>query len=225
MARALPRTPIEPGGSGLARLALEAPLVARGGDRVVLRSYSPVTTIGGGIVLDPVPPLRRAAWPAELRSPDVQVRLQALLARRPAGIHEQALPQLSGLPPRSAAACAQETPGTRRAGGIWVLDRTVGELSARALELVRRFHRARPAERGLPLETLRRSLRAPAPVVEAVVQRVHFNLSVAPGAAQGSMLPVTPSLTSTCIVCSSIAATRSVHVRSRRQSPMMASRF
>ena len=67
--------------------------------------------IGGGIVLDPVPPLRRAAWPAELRSPDVQVRLQALLARRPAGIHEQALPQLSGLPPRSAAACAQDRSG------------------------------------------------------------------------------------------------------------------
>jgi selenocysteine-specific elongation factor len=172
MARALPRTPIEPGGSGLARLVLEAPLVARGGDRFVLRSYSPVTTIAGGIVLDPAPPLRRAAWPDGLRSPEDQVRLQALLARRPAGIREEALPQLSGLPPRAAAACAQQTPGTRRAGGIWVLDQTMRELSTRALELVRRFHRARPTERGLPLETLRRSLRAPPPVVEAVLDEL-----------------------------------------------------
>src|SRR2546430_10982261 len=34
---------------------LEAPLVARGEDRFVLRSFSPVTTVGGGVVLDPLP--------------------------------------------------------------------------------------------------------------------------------------------------------------------------
>jgi len=172
MARVLPREPIEPGGCGLARLALEAPVVARGGDRFVLRSYSPVTTVGGGIVLDPVPPLRRAAWPEGLRSPEHRGRFRALLARRPAGIGEQALPQLLGLPPRAASGCARETPDARSAGGIWVLEETMRELAARALDLVRRFHRARPSERGLPLETLRRSLRAPAPVVEAVLEEL-----------------------------------------------------
>src|SRR5207245_464186 len=44
-----------PGERGLVRLVLERPLVARGGDRFVLRSFSPVTTIGGGVVLDPFP--------------------------------------------------------------------------------------------------------------------------------------------------------------------------
>src|SRR5437660_6408937 len=47
---------IPPGGSGTVRLVLEQPLVARGGDRFVLRSFSPVTTIGGGVVLDPFSP-------------------------------------------------------------------------------------------------------------------------------------------------------------------------
>src|SRR6266568_4439731 len=42
----------------LGRQVLERPLVARGGDRFVLRSFSPVTTIGGGVVLDPFPPAR-----------------------------------------------------------------------------------------------------------------------------------------------------------------------
>ena len=56
LARVYPRGVIPPGGSGMARLALEGPLVARGGDRFVLRSYSPVITIGGGRVLDPLPP-------------------------------------------------------------------------------------------------------------------------------------------------------------------------
>ncbi|MFL5403294.1 MAG: selenocysteine-specific translation elongation factor, partial [Gemmatimonadales bacterium] len=59
MARVLPRSPIPPGGIGVARLSLESPLVVRAQDRFVIRSYSPVTTIGGGRVLDPLPPRRR----------------------------------------------------------------------------------------------------------------------------------------------------------------------
>src|SRR5207248_2494869 len=55
LARAIQTAAIAP---GQRRLALETPLVARGGDRFVLRSFSPVTTIGGGVVLDPFPPAR-----------------------------------------------------------------------------------------------------------------------------------------------------------------------
>src|SRR2546422_756652 len=55
LARAMPARPIAPGERGPVRLMLETPLVARGGDRFVLRSFSPFTTIGGGIVLDPFP--------------------------------------------------------------------------------------------------------------------------------------------------------------------------
>ncbi|MCH8146141.1 MAG: selenocysteine-specific translation elongation factor, partial [Gemmatimonadetes bacterium] len=46
---------IPPGGSGVVRLRLESPLVCRWGDRGVLRSYSPVTTVGGFVVVDPWP--------------------------------------------------------------------------------------------------------------------------------------------------------------------------
>jgi selenocysteine-specific elongation factor len=42
----------------LARLVLEDPLVARGGDRFVIRIPSPARTIGGGEILDPYPPRR-----------------------------------------------------------------------------------------------------------------------------------------------------------------------
>jgi selenocysteine-specific elongation factor len=47
------------GESSLARLHLEAPLVARPGDRLVLRSYSPMLTVAGGVVLDPRSPARQ----------------------------------------------------------------------------------------------------------------------------------------------------------------------
>jgi selenocysteine-specific elongation factor len=47
---------LEPGGRGFARLRLESPAAMTRGDRIVLRSYSPVTTIAGGAILDPDAP-------------------------------------------------------------------------------------------------------------------------------------------------------------------------
>ena len=50
---------VAPGGSALAQLRLEAPVVAARGDRFVIRSYSPSHTIGGGAVIEPVAQKRR----------------------------------------------------------------------------------------------------------------------------------------------------------------------
>ena len=49
---------LRPGGAGWVQLRLEEPVVARGGDRFVVRAYSPVTTIGGGAVAESHPPKR-----------------------------------------------------------------------------------------------------------------------------------------------------------------------
>ncbi len=50
--------PIPPGGTGYAELRLETPTAVRRLDRLVLRRFSPVTTLGGAVVLDASP--RRA---------------------------------------------------------------------------------------------------------------------------------------------------------------------
>ena len=46
-------TVLKPGESCFAQLELEQPLTAMPGDRVILRFYSPMFTIGGGTILDP----------------------------------------------------------------------------------------------------------------------------------------------------------------------------
>ncbi|MHB8908451.1 MAG: selenocysteine-specific translation elongation factor [Syntrophales bacterium] len=51
----LDRDEMEPGSEAYAQLVLEAPLAVVAGDRFVVRSYSPVTTVGGGTVIDPLP--------------------------------------------------------------------------------------------------------------------------------------------------------------------------
>jgi selenocysteine-specific elongation factor len=51
--------PLTPGQSGWVQIRLEKPLVARVGDRFVIRAYSPVTTIGGGVVAEADAPKRK----------------------------------------------------------------------------------------------------------------------------------------------------------------------
>ncbi len=46
---------LKPGETALVQFRLEKPLVAHRQDRFILRSYSPVTTVGGGIVIDHLP--------------------------------------------------------------------------------------------------------------------------------------------------------------------------
>jgi selenocysteine-specific elongation factor len=166
MGRVLPRAPIPPGGFGLARLSLETPVVARAEDRFVLRSFSPVSTIGGGRVLDPLPSRRRSRWPAELSARDPQARFRAVLERRPAGVSGSMLPLLLGVPRGVADAAAHREPLARRVSHWWFRQSAVEEAGGRALARLKEHHRQHPSSWGMPLETLRRSLHAPEPLVE-----------------------------------------------------------
>ncbi len=51
----LDRDELAPGETAYAQLGLEEPAVVMTGDRFVIRSYSPVTTIGGGLLVDALP--------------------------------------------------------------------------------------------------------------------------------------------------------------------------
>ena len=63
----LDRDEMEPGAEGYAQLVLERPLAAVAGDRFVIRSYSPVTTIGGGGIVDPLPAKHKRSAEAVLQ--------------------------------------------------------------------------------------------------------------------------------------------------------------
>jgi selenocysteine-specific elongation factor len=79
-------------GGGLWQARLEQPLLARAGDRVVVRSIAPPDTLGGGVVLDPA--ARRHG-----RRDDVLARLERLRRGEP-----EPAPQPSLAPPPPAAA-------------------------------------------------------------------------------------------------------------------------
>lgn len=78
---------VEPGETRLARLKLARPVVLLPGDRFVLRMGLPISTIGGGLVLDahPLAHLRKAKtaeWLRELRAASREQRVWLRIARR-----------------------------------------------------------------------------------------------------------------------------------------------
>jgi selenocysteine-specific elongation factor len=82
------RNQLEPGGRAFAQVRLEEPLAPRYDDRFIVRSYSPVYTIGGGTVLDALPPRRTSLRPSErelldaLATHDLSGAATGLLASR-----------------------------------------------------------------------------------------------------------------------------------------------
>jgi len=68
----LDREELLPGDSAFCQLNLESPLIALRGDHYVIRFYSPMITIGGGIVIDPLPVKHKRYREEVLQSLDVK---------------------------------------------------------------------------------------------------------------------------------------------------------
>ena len=169
LARVSPVRPIAPGESGLARLACEAPLLALGGDRFVIRSYSPVTTVGGGMVLDPLPPRRRPAWPDGLDAASPTIRARALVARHPSGVSSGLLALRAGAPAADLDTVLRDDPALRRVDDAWIFAAEVTAAGARALAAIADYHRLHPSLPGMPVETLRRATHRKADLADAAL--------------------------------------------------------
>jgi selenocysteine-specific elongation factor len=170
-ARVVARGGLAPGGTASCRIVTDEPLVARAGDRFVLRSASPMTTIGGGVVLDPQPPARRARpWAAPHQS--APERLALVVAEADAtGVEESALAVRLGVHPREVPALLDAADGalSRRGGRVFaaaVLDALRGRLARAVADGLARA----PLSPGLSLQAVRASLRAPPELVDAVLR-------------------------------------------------------
>jgi selenocysteine-specific elongation factor len=176
LARVVQVRSIAPGATGLARLILEAPLVARGGDRFVLRSYSPVATIGGGVVLDPFPERRpRLRQRLLAAAQDPADRLLALAEEAGlAGLAVQGLAVRLGMRPDQVSAVIPALgTGLLTLGDTVVARGAVAVEAGRLADVVRRYHKEHPLDPGMSLQALRAAVAAPAPapaILDAVLE-------------------------------------------------------
>jgi selenocysteine-specific elongation factor len=179
MARVRPyqREPVPPGGAATALLLLEKPIVPAVGDRLVLRAFSPVTTIGGGEVLARTPPWTRGPARAErgallagLVDAQGPARVAAVLrAADVRGVAEAALPLETGLD-RDALGAIVSGDQVERHGGRWFVRAVRERVMAGIAEKVARRHETHPLEPGLALPAARRAIPDADPaLVEAAI--------------------------------------------------------
>lgn len=153
---------IAPGKQGFVQLRLESPVVAARGDRFVLRLYSPMRLLGGGVVLDPAAPKHRSGEP-------VAERLQKKLAGDPADMIEDALStsdgglsldelvQATSLPIDDARTALEELTQSGRAVrvGARYMSRTVlGKLTDAVKSALATYFESNPMKSGMRKEKL-----------------------------------------------------------------------
>jgi selenocysteine-specific elongation factor len=155
---------LEPGGTALAQIRLEQPLAPRYDDRFIVRSYSPVSTIGGGTILDALPPRRTHLREAErelleaLRAHDLSGAATGLLVSRGVPMTSAEAAAALGLPRAGVADDLNRGPfeHLKVAGETYFvtaegLDRLVSGTLAQLI----RFHEEHPKSTGIAAGALR----------------------------------------------------------------------
>ena len=169
--RLLPSEPVRrPGTSGYARIVLREPALLLPGDRFIIRMFSPVVTIGGGVAMD-IGGYRyrkgedRATRLAILESQDLPARIGLLVKEAPFGVGISELIARTGLLRREIEAAAVASKLAVIAQQVpWYLDPAwFQDLQKRLLAAVQEFHRKNPLLPGMPRQDLRGKLLADAP--------------------------------------------------------------
>jgi selenocysteine-specific elongation factor len=158
---------LKPGASGYAQVRLDKQVVVRNGDRFVLRSYSPMYTIGGGQILHPIPKKRKRMVAetvealAVLERGDVDEMIDLYLKEAgTGGIGERALSILANVSQKELRALLQDMMSR---GEVIQFDREIPRFVHReAFENLRQillghlaeFHGAEPLRAGINKEEL-----------------------------------------------------------------------
>jgi selenocysteine-specific elongation factor len=148
---------LQPGASAYARIVLRDPALLLPGDRFIIRMFSPVVTIGGGVVLDIGERKYRNSRNAVerldvLAAPDRSARLSLLVRESPYGLSLADLIARTGFRPDEIARASLTALPARD----WYVDPAwLQSTSERVGRAVRGFHSANPLQPGIPKQDLR----------------------------------------------------------------------
>ena len=163
----LDREKLAPGESAFAQLRMQQPILVLPGDRFILRQFSPVITIGGGIVLDALAPRHRRSDTSTIPFLEVLTRgdreevLAALAQADPRGM------DLSMIVARTGWLESEVREASRKlatAGRVRILSdqplviaasEAVSECIQRLRKEIEKFHAANPLVPGISKEELR----------------------------------------------------------------------
>jgi len=187
-----------PGAAGYVQLRLSEPGLFVPGDRFIIRQFSPVTTLGGGGVLDNAPPRHRpgdsttidSLWLLEHGEPEARLEL---LVRRAGESTPASLAAKTGWNPTDVIRVAKSLEAQKhlfvlgQPPALLVHSEHYQRLTKLLLAALADFHAANPLAGGLPKEELRAKLNdtgGAAPASKPVTDRVRS----APYAPSASLL-------------------------------------
>ncbi len=161
---------VPPGGSALANLKLQDEVLVLPGDRFIVRQFSPVVTIGGGAVLDPLarrPMLRdtgRAAFLETLERGNHEEILAAMAERALLGLGHEEIVARTGWMEAEIQGDLEKLRGTARIKIVsseplmLVSGKLFEEVRKKIADKVERFQKDNPLLPGIAREDLRASL-------------------------------------------------------------------
>ena len=153
-------TSTKPGATVYARIVLRDAALLLPGDRFIIRMFSPVATIGGGVVIDTGAPRYRksdnvVARLDALSSSDTSRRIATLVGEARYGIALGELVARTGMTETAIAAAAAKAPLAALTPPYYI-DRAWFQAARAKLEkAVREFHAAHPLQPGIALHDLR----------------------------------------------------------------------
>jgi selenocysteine-specific elongation factor len=175
--RLIDKSQVSPGETALARLLLPQPALLLPGDRFIVRQFSPVVTIGGGVVLDPLPAARLPRSSDSLAifaEGNVEKSLKMRILRRgQMGISVQRLVAESGLTEaqiESVLAPSLRKGGIVRVGGSLIESGQLTGLMQLIRDTVSEFHTKNPLESGIAKERLREKVKSVPPIFDHSLQ-------------------------------------------------------
>ncbi|HZV86038.1 MAG TPA: selenocysteine-specific translation elongation factor [Candidatus Binatus sp.] len=161
---------LAPGQAALGHLRLRDDVLALPGDRFIVRQFSPVITIGGGVILDPLarrPMVRdtgRAVFLETLESGKREEMLAAMIERTILGLAFEEIVARTGWFDQEIRQAAQSLAAAGRtkivsAEPLMLLGRKAfDDVRRKIAERVERFHKENPLSPGIAREDLRANL-------------------------------------------------------------------
>jgi len=159
---------LSPGDEGFAQLILEGTTICLPGDHFIIRSYSPITTIGGGLILDNLPERHRGRQAAVVKQLRMLGKLEtesSIIAfaesKGAEGIEEKELVAHLGLEANILSDAAKKLAGQDKVKIIstqplkLLSSATFSSLCKKVLKEVEKYHQRNPFKKGIAKEELR----------------------------------------------------------------------
>lgn len=157
-----------PGETTLAQIRLDSPVAVIKDDKFVIRSYSPIRTIGGGHILNPIPQKHKRF------KPDVIKLLKGIVDNIPeeiisshaddsgyAGVSFADLKIMTNLPEKQLDNALQGLLSKKtivcfdRENRIYIHNKGIEKLKKEMLDYLTNYHKSNPLKAGMPKEELR----------------------------------------------------------------------